>query len=173
MVSPQRVIGVALVVLALVAAIVSSLYNCEAHNQNNSVATATTMMGGVTATTRGMGSSTPATMGGAVGASKAVTGHMPCYYSAKTAVLVAIPLGVLGLLLLVSRRRETTRLLAVMGIVLGAVTMAVPVVVGTCGLVTMICNEVMKPTLLLVGGVAVVLSVILLVLGERRRESAG
>jgi hypothetical protein len=32
---------------------------------------------------------------------------------------------------------------------------------------------VMKPTLLLVGGVAVVLSVILLVLGERRRESAG
>ena len=46
--------------------------------------------------------------------------------------------------------------------------MAVPSYVGTCGMVTMVCNEVLKPTMLLAGGIVVVLSAILLVLVERR-----
>ena len=110
-------------------------------------------------------------MGGSTDTTQAMTAPMPCHYSARSAVLIAIPLGILGLLLLLSRRKETTRALAVLGIALGAVTMAVPSFVGTCGMATMICNEVLKPTMLLAGGIVVVLSVILLVLGERRRDS--
>jgi hypothetical protein len=160
MLSLQRVIGILIVILALVIAIVPSLYNCEAYADEGSMS-ATTMGGGMTDTT----------MGASAGTSQPVTARMPCHYSARSAVLIAIPLAILGLLLLVSKRRETNRALAVLGISLGAVTMAVPSVVGVCGMATMICNEVLKPTLLLAGGMVVVLSAILLVLGERRRES--
>lgn len=97
---------------------------------------------------------------------------MKCFYSAKAAIIIAIPIGILGLLLLFSRRKETNRMLAVLGIALGAVTMAVPALVGTCASPSAICNEVLKPTMLLTGGAIIVLSVIVLVLGERRRESA-
>jgi len=163
MATPQRIIGVAIIILALVIGIVPAFYNCEAYG-DAAATTDTTMAGGMTTTTVGG-------MGGSSGTSDVMAAPMRCYYSSKTAVLVAIPLGILGLLLLLSRRKETTRLLAVMGIALGAVTMAVPSLVGTCGMATMICNEVLKPTMLLAGGLVIALNVILLVLGERRRES--
>ncbi|MHB8867924.1 MAG: DUF4418 family protein [Thermoleophilia bacterium] len=97
---------------------------------------------------------------------------MKCYYTAQAGLAVAIPLGILGLLLLVSRRKETNRALAVLGIVLGGVTMAAPtVLIGTCKTPTMICNEVLKPTMLFAGGAVIVLSVLALILGERRTEA--
>lgn len=169
MLSLQRVIGILIVILALVIAIVPSLYNCEAHGDEDSIS-ATTMAGGMTDTTVA-GGMTDTTMGGSAGTSQPMTAPMPCHYSARSAVLIAIPLALLGLLLLVSERKETSRALAVLGISLGVVIMAVPSFVGVCGMATMICNEVLKPTLLLAGGIVVVLSAILLVLGERRRES--
>ena len=172
MVSLQRVIGVAIIILALVIGIVPCSTTARPTAMQDTM-TDTTMAGGMTATTiGGMGTSTTAGMsattattmaggmtatttggmGGSTGTSQAMTAPMPCYYSGKSAVLMAIPLGILGLLLLVSQRKETTRALAVLGIALGAVTMAVPSFVGTCGMATMICNEVLKPTMLLAGG---------------------
>ena len=98
MLSPQRVIGILIVILALVIAIIPSLYNCGARNDEGTE-TATTLAGGMTATT----------MGGSTGTTQAMAAPMPCHYSARAAVLVAIPLGILGLLLLVSKRKETNR----------------------------------------------------------------
>ena len=142
-------------------------------------ATTTTAASMGTTTTGAMGASTGTTMAGgaASGAgvaamSKGLKVPMKCYYSAKAAIGFAIPIGILGLLLLFSRRRETNRMLAIMGIVLGAVTVAVPTLVGTCGSASAICNEVLKPTMELAGGLLIVLSAVLLVMGERRRESA-
>jgi hypothetical protein len=130
--------------------------------------TATTMAGGATATTMAGG----AASGSSVAAmAQGMKVPMKCFYSAKAATGMAIPVGILGLLLLVARRKETNRALAIMGIALGAVVMAVPALVGTCGSASAICNEVLKPTMLLAGGLVIVLSVVVLVLGERRRES--
>ena len=133
----------------------------------------------MTGTTGAMGATTSTTMAGTSGAgssvaamSKGLKVPMKCFYSAKAAIGMAIPVGILGLLLVVSRRKETKRMLGIMGIVLGGVTMAVPTLVGTCGSASAICNEVLKPTMLLAGGAVLVLSVLVLVLGEFRREPA-
>lgn len=178
--SLQRVVGVVIVSLALVIGIVPALYNCAARGRYLSVtaisSTATPAAGMGTATTGGMKASTGTTMtgGAASGSTLAATVTkvpMKCFYTAKAGVAMGIPLGILGLLVLVSRRKETNRVLAVLGIVLGGVAMAVPtVLIGTCGKATMICNEVLKPTMLFAGGAVIVLSVIVLVLGERKGE---
>jgi hypothetical protein len=209
--SLHRVIGIAIVILALVIAIVPSLYNCAARDiymyvtgmdamggatddgtaiSPDEMMTGTTMAGGMsatsttvagmgTATTGGMGGSTGTTMAGGAApgstmepTSKGMKVPMKCFYSAKAAILVAIPIAILGLLLVVSRRKETGRALAILGVALGGITMAVPVVVGTCGSASAICNEVLKPTMLLAGGSVAVLSVVVLVLGGRRQGTA-
>jgi hypothetical protein len=199
--SLQRVFGILIVVLALVIGIVPSYYNC-AHDGIYMYVTGMDTMGGAkddsktispdemmtgtttaagkgTTTTGAMGAATGTTMAGGAAAgsgtsatSKGMKVPMKCYYSARAAIGFAIPIGVLGLLLLFSRRRETNRMLAIMGIVLGAVTAAVPTLVGTCASASAICNEVLKPTMQLAGGLLVVLSVVILVLKPRGRESA-
>lgn len=169
MVTAQRAIGVAIVILALVVGIIPSFYNCASRDLYLYVR-------GMDATSTGPDDGETMLGGGASGSTGAATSMgrkvpMRCFYSAKAAIGMAIPLGVLGLLFLFSRRRETNRMLGVMGVVLGAVTMAVPTVVGTCGSAAAICNEVLKPTMQLAGGLVMVLSAIVLTLGEQRRES--
>jgi Domain of unknown function (DUF4418) len=199
----QRVIAVALIVLAVVIAVVPSQYNCATRDiymyvtgmdtmggakddgkgiTPDEMMTGTTEAADMTATTTGttgaMGATTATTMAGATGSgstmaatSKGMKVPMKCFYSAKAAIGFAIPIGILGVLLFFARRKETTRMLAIMGIVLSGVTMAIPTLVGTCGSASAICNEVLKPTMILAGGAVLVLSALMLVLGGRGRAS--
>ncbi len=82
---------------------------------------------------------------------------MKCHWSAQAEIAVGAPLVAVGAILPFSRRKDMTRSLSVLGIVLGGVALALPYsLIGTCGMPTMLCNTAMKPALTALGSVAVV-----------------
>ncbi|HOG46541.1 MAG TPA: DUF4418 family protein [Anaerolineae bacterium] len=77
---------------------------------------------------------------------------MRCYWTARGEVALAVPLAGLALALGVSRRKETRRLLALPGALLGLGVAALPTyLIGTCTMAEASCNLVMKPALALLG----------------------
>ena len=152
----QRYIGVFLIIVALVVGIVPAYFNCLADGKSLTVSSMGAMSSGSSS------AMTPA-------ATKTVP--MKCYWTSRAAIAVAVPLGLVGLFLTLTRRRESTRALAVIGVASGVFTMLLPTaLIGVCSLATASCNEVMKPTLLLAGGLTIVASLIVLFLGERRGD---
>ncbi len=97
---------------------------------------------------------------------------MKCFWSARAELIAGIPLLVVGALLLFARRKETMRVLGIVSIVVGVLTILIPTtIVGTCANTMMVCNTEMKPTLLVAGGITVALGIAVLVVGEMKRES--
>jgi hypothetical protein len=77
---------------------------------------------------------------------------MRCHWTRQAEVGVAIPLGLVGILAIISKRRETLRILSGLGMVLGLVAILLPTyLIGVCASQDMICNMVMKPTLIFAG----------------------
>jgi hypothetical protein len=77
---------------------------------------------------------------------------MRCHWTRQAEAAVAFPLGVVGLLVLFTRRRPTLRALLVTGLALGIAVILVPAyLIGVCASEDMICSLVMKPTLLFAG----------------------
>ena len=141
----MRLTGIAIVAFALVIGIVPQFTRCK----------------------------TGAAMGGSATTSAATAAApaqpMRCYWSARAEIGVGAPLGLAGLLLALSRRKESRRFLALLAAALGTVAMLVPtVLIGVCSSPTARCHTIMRPTLLAAGGLVVALSVIALVLNELR-----
>ena len=89
---------------------------------------------------------------------------MKCHWTRQAEVAVALPLLVVGVLMLFSRRRTTLRILAAVALALGISAILVPAyLIGTCASAEMVCNLLMKPVLLFAGIVIVVTSVVALV----------
>ncbi len=160
----MRVTAVLVVALALVIGIVPQFTHCKAMTASSG-------------STMGMGGSTTASGGGAMttGTSTMATSTsaaakptpMRCYWTARAELGLALPLAAAGILLFVSRRRETSRSLAVLIGVLGAVAMLLPtVLVGVCAQSGAICNTTMRPILLAAGGATVALGLVTLVRNE-------
>ncbi len=96
---------------------------------------------------------------------------MKCKWSAQAEIAVGVPLGVLGVVALTSRRKESMRNLPVMGIVLGALAISIPNnLIGVCSS-AMPCNTVMRPSLIGLGSLAIVISLVGLVVSQRRKEA--
>ena len=77
---------------------------------------------------------------------------MRCHWTRQAEVAVALPLGIVGILILVSRRRPALRALLLVGMALGAAAILLPAyLIGVCASADMICNLLMKPTLLFAG----------------------
>ena len=153
----MRVVGVLVVALALVIGVVPQFTHCKAMTASSS-------------STMSMGGSTTASAGGAMTAGATAAARptpMRCYWTARAEVGVALPLAAAGVLLFVSRRRETRRALAVLIGVLGAVAMLLPtVLIGVCAQSSAICNTTMRPILLAAGGATVALGLVTLVRNE-------
>ncbi len=97
-------------------------------------------------------------------------GSMKCHWTAHGAVLVAVPLLLVGLELVFARRREAQLGLAVLAVVLGALAVALPgVLFGVCG-GSMACNTIMKPSLILSGSLAAAVGLTLAVVVALSRE---
>jgi hypothetical protein len=93
---------------------------------------------------------------------------MKCHWTGRAELLLSGPLLAVGILMILSRRKETTRALAIVGLVLGIGVALVPVyLVGVCASNEMLCNMVMKPTLVLAGALVVVASLVALVAARR------
>jgi hypothetical protein len=98
-----------------------------------------------------------------------MTTEMKCFWTAMGAIALAVPLGVSGGLLAFSKRRETRRMVAILGAILGALVILLPtVLMGVCANPMMLCNMVMRPTLILGGSLASLTN--LIVLGTQFRS---
>ena len=87
---------------------------------------------------------------------------MKCHWAGVAEVAAAIPLGIAGIYALRSRRKETTRLAAIIGAASGLMAILLPtLLIGTCGNAMMICNVLMRPILLASGIVAIAASIAL------------
>jgi hypothetical protein len=99
------------------------------------------------------------------------TQPMKCHWTAQGEIALAIPLLGIGAMMSFSRRPESGRFLSVLGIILGALVIALPTsLIGTCGTATHICNTAMKPSLLALGSLAMVGSLGGLVLSFRHKD---
>jgi hypothetical protein len=124
----MRVLGLVIVLVAVVAGVVPVLNNCSAGGKMLTLTT---------------GRQVP----------------MKCYWTAQASIAVALPLGVLGLALAFSRRKETRRALALVAAALGVALMLLPTyLIGTCASWEMVCNLVLKPTMLGLGILTIALA---------------
>ena len=154
--SAQRFVGAVLIVLALVIGVVPQYFNCQHDGKALTVAAAGAMGGSSGAMTAGATKTVP----------------MKCFWTARAAIAVAVPLGIVGLFLAFARRKGGTRALSVLAIASGAFAMLLPTsLIGVCSLATASCNQVMQPTLLLTGGLTIVAGLVVLGLGERKVEA--
>ena len=97
---------------------------------------------------------------------------MKCHWTGRAEIGVAVPLGLVGIMLLFSRRRESRVDLSILGIALGVLAILFPtVIIGVCMTPTMTCVTAMEPILIAAGAVAVAASLAVLVLAARRRDA--
>jgi hypothetical protein len=90
--------------------------------------------------------------GSAIELPNGMTMPMRCHWTRQAEVAVAIPLGIIGILVLLSRSRLTQRALLLVGVALGLAVILLPAyLIGVCASEDMICNMLMKPTLLFAG----------------------
>ena len=88
---------------------------------------------------------------------------MKCHWTGIAEIGVAIPLAMVGISQIFSKRKETINLASMFGIVLGALAIAFPTfMIGVCANPDMLCNMVMKPTLIAAGSIAIVANVVVL-----------
>lgn len=77
---------------------------------------------------------------------------MKCHWTAIAEIGLAIPLALVGVFNLTSKRKETFSTLNILGIALGALVVLFPtVLIGVCANAMMPCNMIEKPTLILSG----------------------
>ena len=96
---------------------------------------------------------------------------MKCHWTAQAEVALAGPLFLTGSLMAINKRKETLRGLGFLGIVLGVFVILLPTaLIGVCGNPEMICNSIMKPTLISLGGLLIVLSGIGVINSYRMKE---
>ncbi len=161
----MKVLAVLIMVMGLVIVIVPQFTNCEYGKEHPATIN---MQSGVT------GDVMYASMGSAsVSAAESTSvpyRMMKCFWSARAEIIAGVPLVALGILLFFARRRETIRVIGILTVLLGVLTIVIPTqLVGTCANTAMVCNTEMKPSLLVAGGITVALGVAVLVLGEMRR----
>jgi len=102
--------------------------------------------------------------GGALQLSNGSTLPMRCHWTRQAEVAVALPLGVVGAVVLVNRRRQTLRVALIIGIALSAAAVLLPTyLIGVCASEDMVCNMVMKPALVFAGVVATLTNLVGLV----------
>lgn len=96
---------------------------------------------------------------------------MKCFWSSRASLALALPLCVVGVLLALSKRRESQRYLAITGGVLAGVGALIPTVfIGVCGM-SANCAQVMRPTLILTGILGVTLGAVGVALSVRAPDA--
>ncbi len=86
---------------------------------------------------------------------------MKCHWTGVAEIAPAIPLGIVGVGMFISRRKETLAYLSISGIALAAVMLALPnLMIGTCAMATHTCNTLMKPAINGLGGASLLVGLV-------------
>jgi len=86
---------------------------------------------------------------------------MKCHWTALAEVGMGIPLALAGVLHFTSKRKETFTSLGILGVTLGALTVAFPtVLIGVCSNPDMMCNLVERPVLIFAGTLVIAASLV-------------
>ncbi len=126
----NKVLGGLIILMALVLAVVPAFTDCQ--SQGKSLTTTT-------------GKTVP----------------MKCHWTGIAEIGVAVPLALVGVLTATSKRKETLRSLAAFGVALGALGILFPTyLIGVCASNMMLCNMIMRPTLILGGALAILFSLV-------------
>ncbi len=97
---------------------------------------------------------------------------MKCYWTAQASLPVGISLGVVGLLLALSKRRETQLFLSITAGVISAFAALLPTsLIGVCAM-QKLCETVERPTLMFAGLIGVGLSIAGIVIALRRSDDS-
>lgn len=134
----MKAIGISFIVFALAIGLVPQFTNCSAQGRTLELAN---------------GRSTP----------------MKCYWTAQAELAVAGPLLLVGGLMVFNRRKETLRTLSILGAALGLFAILLPTtLIGVCASDEMLCNILMKPTLIFSGILVLTLGLLGLVVGREQ-----
>jgi len=77
---------------------------------------------------------------------------MKCHWTARAELALGIPLLGVGTTMFFSRRKETSRLLGIVGAIIGVFVILLPGgLIGVCENPAMLCTTLMKPALILMG----------------------
>jgi hypothetical protein len=129
----NKVMGVVMVGMALVLAIVPFFTDCQSQGR------ALTLQDGRTV-------------------------PMKCHWTGIAEIGAAVPLALAGVFNLKKQRKETTRFLATIGGGAGALAILFPtVLIGVCANPDMVCNMIMRPTLIAAGAIAIGACIVLFV----------
>jgi energy-converting hydrogenase Eha subunit A len=89
---------------------------------------------------------------------------MKCHWTGTAEIAVALPLLAVGVLMIVSKRKQTLRALAIVALALGLAAILLPAyLIGVCTNPEMICAMLMRPTLLFAGALTLVAGAVALV----------
>jgi len=98
---------------------------------------------------------------------------MKCYWTARAALIIAVPLLAVGFMMAFTRRVQTVRVLGVLGAILGVMAILLPtLLIGVCQHTGASCSLVMKPALILAGILVIVVSLASVAVSGRRVEQA-
>jgi hypothetical protein len=138
----MKAIAAVLVVLALAIAIIPQFTNCSAMGRSLTIAN-----------------------------SNGKTVPMKCHWTAQAELAVGAPLFVLGAATAFTKKKESRRILALAGTVLGAFAILLPTaLIGVCASNDMLCNSFMKPAMIVSGILVIGVSIVGLVISERKAE---
>jgi hypothetical protein len=88
---------------------------------------------------------------------------MKCHWTGIAEIGVAVPLAIVGISQIISKRKETVSQASMFGVTLGALAILFPTaLIGVCANPDMSCNMVMRPTLIAGGAIAGIASLIVL-----------
>jgi len=94
---------------------------------------------------------------------------MKCHWSARAEIAVGVPILGIALGSAFSRRKETVRILSMLGVVLGALVILLPTtLIGVCTTPGMTCNTTMRPAMIAVGSLVIAASLCMLAYNELR-----
>ncbi len=98
---------------------------------------------------------------------------MKCHWAGVAAVGAAAPLGLAGIFALRRSSKATLRQASIMGVAAGGMGILFPTaLIGVCGNPMMICNMIMRPTLVAAGTLAIAASLALFVLARETTFTA-
>jgi hypothetical protein len=96
---------------------------------------------------------------------------MKCHWTGLAELGLGLPLAAVGLMLILSRRKESRRVLGIIGMTLGGVAILLPTaIIGVCANPDMSCLSIMKPAEILAGALVmgIGLGIVVVSLGKEK-----